>query len=123
MIALSPRETWEYVLQEERGTETPTRFVLRPLTLRERNEAEDILGASMAVKGYAYGSFNTKVLRAGLAGWHDLKDGNGAEVRYGVDRDGKVREDLLERLPSAVCMELANEIMTRSTVSSADRKN
>lgn len=123
MIALSTREEWSYTLAEERGVEGATTFRLRPLSLRERNEVEDLIGASANSRGYPYGTVNTKVLRGGLAGWDGLRDAAGAEVRYAVDRDGKVREDLLERLPSAVCMELATEILTRTTMSAADRKN
>lgn len=123
MIALSAREEWDYVLTEDRGTAAPTRFRLRPLTLRERNEVEDLIGESIGTRGYRYGTVNTKVLRAGLAGWDGLTDAAGAEVRYAADRDGRVREELLERLPSAACMELANEILMRSTVTAADRKN
>lgn len=123
MIALSAREEWTYVLVEDRGTEAPTTFTLRPLTLRDRNEVEDMIGASIGTRGYPYGSVNTKVLRGGLAGWSGLRDLAGAEIRYTVDREGKVREELLERLPSAVCMELATEVLTRSTMTIGDRKN
>lgn len=123
MIALSAREEWEYVLEEDRGGEAPTTFRLRPLTLRDRNEVEDLIGASFNTKGYPYGTINTKILRGGLAGWSALRDATGAEVRYAIDHDGKVREELLERLPALVCAELANEILTRSTMTGGDRKN
>jgi hypothetical protein len=123
MIAMSTRETWDYELQEERGAEGATRFQLRPLSLRDRNEVEDLIGASVGTKGYPYGTVNTKVLRGGLVGWSALKDDKGVDVRFAVDREGKVREELLERLPSAACMEIATEILSHSTMTASDRKN
>lgn len=123
MIALSVREEWDYVLEEDRGAEAPTVFRLRPLTLLQRIEVEDLIGGSLRGRGYPSGTVNAKVLRAGLAGWKDLRDGNGSEVRFVAERGGQIRDDLLERLPSPVCMELASEILTHSTLTSEDRKN
>jgi hypothetical protein len=123
MIALSSKEEWDFSLAEERGQEGATVFRLRPLSLRDRNEVEDLIGASMGSKGFAYGSVNTKVLRGGLAGWSGLRDAKGADVRFAIDREGKVRDDLLERLPAAACMEIATEILTHSTMTATDRKN
>jgi hypothetical protein len=119
MIALSAREEWDYVLESERGTENPTVFRLRPLTLVKRIEVEDMIG----IRGCPYGSINAKVLRAGLAGWSSMSDRSGAEVRFVADRTGRITDELLERLPSLVCTELANEILTHSSLSEGDRKN
>ena len=123
MIATSAREEMDNTLEEERSNDAPTVFRLRPLTRRERDEVNDLMGLHAGQNGYPCGSFNTKVLRGGLAGWRNLMDQKGAEVPYHTERDGKVTDEALERLPAAVCVELANEILRRSTMSAADRKN
>lgn len=123
MIALSAREEWDYVLVDDRGTDSPTTFRLRPLRLLERIEVENIISESVGAKAYKYGTVNLKLLRAGLVGWTAMKDARGVNVPFVADPDGTVRDDALERLPSTVCMELANEILTRSTMSADDRKN
>lgn len=122
MIAVSTREEWDYVLLEERSSENPTVFRLRPLSLRDRNAAYDLSGR-FSEQNVPYGTWATTVVRGGLAGWKNLGDGKGGEVRFAVDRGGKVREELLEVLPMPVCLELASEIITHSQITEDDRKN
>jgi len=121
MIALSAREEWDFKLIEEREIDNPTVFVLRPLTLRARSEIEDLMRGDF--KDVPMGTWKVKVLKAGLAGWRNLRDAGGREVACVFDRNGIPQDDTLARLPSQVQMELALEIFSRSALSDADRKN
>jgi hypothetical protein len=123
MIAVSTQEEWDFVLPEERGTESATTFRLRPLPLRVRDEAVDLLTRRGTAEGIPFGTFSTLVLRSGLVGWTNFKTAKGAEVAFGVDRNGKVRDDLLERIPHDAALTIANEVMFHSQLTEADRKN
>jgi len=123
MIAISPKEVREYILENERGSESPTIFKLRPLSLRETIEIEDLIGNSLEASGYPVGTFNYRVIRYGLCGWSNLKDQEGQEVPFITDPNGRVSDKSLERLPTAVRTELANAIWTMSNIDSREAKN
>lgn len=123
MIATSARIETEYILKEERGTESPTVFRLRPLTRRERDELGDMLGLQLDKTTYPGGSFTTKLVRGGLVGWRDFRDAAGADVPFATTPDGKPTDETLERIPMDAYVELANEIFRQSNLSAGERKN
>jgi len=123
MIAISPKEVREYILESERDSKSPTVFKLRSLSIREAVEIEDIIGKSLNASGYPVGTFNYKVLKYGLVGWENLKDEKGKDVPFILDATGKVSDDSLGVLPTEVRTELANAVWQGSNVSEEEAKN
>lgn len=123
MIALSPRENVEYVLREDRGGKAPTTFVLRPLTKQQVIEIEDIMSAREPGKGVPFGSYTFAVLKAGLAGWRNLRDAKGEEVVFTTDGMGQVDDDLLLRFTIAQRGELADAIFGMANLTDEEAKN
>ena len=121
MIAVSAKEEWEYVLEVDRGTDKPTVFRLKQLTLRARIEAEDILKGG--AKGMSFGSFKMRVLKAGLAGWRDLRDASGAEIKPKYAHDGSIGDESMARIPTDAMAEIAWEVFNQSSISETERKN
>lgn len=83
-IAINPRDLIRYVLVADRDLplEQQTTFLLRPLTNVQRKLVED--GSLVMDKGGSVlprvGSVKLDILRAGLAGWENLRDAEGSEV-------------------------------------------
>lgn len=123
MIALSQKEQIEYILEEDRGHESPTVFLLRPLSVREVVEIEDLVATRDESKGMPAGTFAYKVLRASLSGWRNLKDKTGVEIKYERAYDGKVKEDLLLRFTTAQRFELANAVWGLANITDEEAKN
>jgi len=128
-IALDPKESFDYVLEEERAMppERQTVFLLRGLTISEETAlnntilASDMGGDEMKWKT---GDYQLKTLRLGLLGWSNFKDIEGVEVEF-VSRsqrehrkriDSGVTLECLDRLSSANRGELANAIGSRGRV-------
>jgi hypothetical protein len=124
MIAVSRREVFDYVLEEDRELlpEQQTLFKLRPLTLKQSIPIEDELGKHAASGGLPMGTFNYKVLKAGLVGWENLVDDNGQPLVFSTGKDG-VEDELLERFTTAQRTELANAIWQRAKPTDDDAKN
>ena len=123
MIALSPRDKIEYTLREDRGGKSPTVFTLRPLTKQQVIEIEDIMSAREAGKGMPFGSYTFAVLKAGLAGWRNMKDAKGEDVMFTTDGMGQVDDDLLLRFTIAQRGELADAIFGMANLTDEDAKN
>ena len=147
-VALKPGSTREYVLSCERPREnedgetvvvceTPTVFLLRNLTLGERQLAMQTLKAS--IKGdinrldkvkLDFEAYAT-ILRLGLAGWRDYPDQEGGELIYETEEwtapDRRVRQaikrELIDYIETGHAMELANAIADQNQLKETDRGN
>lgn len=137
-IALDPKETFSYVLEDERKLpeDDQTVFQLRGLTISEEASlnnsliASDMGGEEMKWKT---GDYQLNTLKRGLIGWSNFRDATGNEVaceiveRTGFRKktSGKVEDpgvalECLDRLSSAHRTELANAIGNRGKVSEAE---
>lgn len=106
-----------YVPLSERDSETPTRFLLRPLDGIERLDVtyyRDEMGNLSLSSSAARAA-----LKHGLQGWENFLDDAGSPVMYiPGDRDAN-----LKRLPAELVAELATEIFVRSVLTEDERKN
>lgn len=92
-IALSPRETFEYQLIDDRQPATKeggerltdpakTIFIFRPLTLDEDAEVQD--AALNSAGDLRYGTFWLVRLRRGLKGWRNFADAAGKPIEFSL---------------------------------------
>ncbi len=121
VIAVTPDERHTFVLPAER--ELPegqqTKFFLRTLTTRERLALDRSRIDSSGDRFIDFGDRCLETLRAGLTGWDNLVDANGAAVPYeqtGAELDvcgvrrRCISDASLNRLPGDVVTEVLREI-------------
>jgi hypothetical protein len=101
----------------------------------EDNESEFVINQQDSSKGADVKinrrQRNLQIVRYGLKGWENLKDGQGNDVPFQSATepgpDGTVRtvaaDGSLKMLPPEVIAELAGEIMSSNVLSEEDRKN
>lgn len=130
-VAMSPDHEWDYVLKDERETADPTVFVLGVLSSEVEATIEDALvkvGADKTMTA-ATGSQVVKVLRFGLRGWRNFRDGTGAEVPFPTSKavmdKGRptITDAGLTMLAPKHRRELADAIVERNTVTEVEAKN
>ena len=130
-IARSTRETFDFVVTADRRLpkEQQTTFHLRRLPtvimlrLRDLREGDDA----------AIGSWMMVALRAGLAGWTNFLDADGAQVPFALDAapatvcgialPASASEQSVNRLGVQDATELALAIMQGNELSADDAKN
>lgn len=126
-IARSTKEVFDYVLTEDRELpkEKQTVFHLRRLSTRLAMRCRDLAENQ--------GQMGEFALRAGIAGWTNFADEEGATVKCEHDKGShtlfgiEVRDPLsiasLNRIPPQCLGELAAAIITGNTLSADDVKN
>jgi hypothetical protein len=134
VIAIDPREEFEFVASCDRHLpeDDPNRTVwlLRPLSRRERNLLQDYArqdSATGEVNPRA-GSVMEDTIRAGLTGWRNLRKPDGTEIVCSKSKKlnvlGKTRpvvdDELLDKIPPPVLLELACEIQDSSNLTVAE---
>jgi hypothetical protein len=122
MFALVPNQPFDYVLERHRSqpeAERPT-WVLRSLPSRLIAELSRLLEEN---KGRAI----WVSALAGLVGWRNVSDpwkGHaGRRVVHGIDFEGGVDADLLDRVPFDVLSEIATAILEANTLDRDTSKN
>lgn len=133
-IAQDPNKPFEYVLKADRGTERPTRWLLKPLTVREEADLRDGImqyagGASVEGRVLA-GSIELKTLKLGLVGCEDFYDAAGNAVPFEDEPDNKrhptrrvVTDGFLSWISRSDRTELAEAIAERNRVTEDEEKN
>jgi hypothetical protein len=126
-IALNPKSTFAYVLECDRDlpTEEQTIFHLRGLTVSEEASVSDSMilahGGSNDLT-FRAGTHQLTVLRFGLRGWDNLRDGDGAEVPFEQTKGHPrhITDECLDRLEGRWRQELVNAILERGQVTAAE---
>lgn len=114
-VWIDPSKTWDYQLEHERGKPDATTWKLRPLTVGQHAEIQDLpvmdqkAGTFCARTGEAH----ARVLRYGIAGVTNLGGWSG----------GIIDDAFIAGLHPAWRTELALAIINRSTLQDSDRKN
>lgn len=123
-IALDPKATFDYVLEDDRDLpkKEQTAFTLRGLTVAEEAKVADSMISSIPGQeelSFRSGTHQLTVLRYGLRGWSNFKDGDGGEVKYESTRGAPrhVSDECLDRLLARHRGELVGAILERGTVS------
>ena len=138
-IAVNPKDNVEYVLEEDRGKpqEEQTVFTLKNLTASELAKLEDSLtDYSLKTKATGgkelspedikmslnMGSQTLRILRMGLTGWKNFKDGNGKAISF--MKQGEVpREQNWDRLRPEWRREIADAITEQTKLTPNEVKN
>jgi hypothetical protein len=123
-IALDPKATFEYVLEDDRQLEQgeQTIFTLRGLTVAEEAKVADSMISSIPGQEeltFRSGTHQLTILRHGLRGWRNFLNGEGAEVPFETTKGSprQVTDECLDRLSPAHRQELVAAIMDRGTIS------
>lgn len=103
MLAITPRDKWDYIAESDRESETPTVFHLRDLKQRERMALFD--------EGKGFGSKAFEIVRTALVGVDGLVDAKGKKVQFKKDSNGRVSEEFLERIPWQIILEIAGAVV------------
>lgn len=114
-VWIDPTKTWDYVLDSERGTPSPTVWKLRPLTVSQHAELQDLPSLDQKAGTFCAhtGETHLRALKYGLAGVANLGGWCG----------GTIDDAFLSGLGVAIRTELALAILHRSGLTEADRKN
>jgi len=137
-IAVDPNKPFDYVLKSDRKLAEgakPTRWKLKPLTVKEQTELRDGIvayhqdGKEMSGRMLG-GTVELKTLRLGLVGCEDFYDADGAAIPFEAEPDSKrnpsrffVTDAFLSRISRADRTELADAIVEVNTLSEDDEKN
>jgi hypothetical protein len=123
VIAVNPRQSFEYVIQSERDLkpELQTVWICRCLDAREEAEVNDVLLGGLDTRDLVVrsGSVQRETLLRGLTGWVNFRDVSGADVQQPT-KDRPIGE-LLDLIPSVVRGEIANAIARRGKLSEAEK--
>lgn len=123
-IALDPKATFKYVLEDDRKVEESERttFTLRGLTVGEEARVADSMISSVPGEdelSYRSGTHQLTVLRYGLRGWENFNDAEGNSVPFEITRGNPkhITDDCLDRLSARHRQELTSAILDRGAVS------
>jgi len=122
-IALDPKATFDFVLEDDRKQkpEERTTFTLRGLTVGEEAKVADSMISSIPGAeelSFRSGTHQLTVLRYGLRGWKNFNDSGGKKVAYeiGKNHPRHVTDDCLDRLLPRHRTELVSAILERGSV-------
>lgn len=126
-IALDPKATFTYVLEDDRKLpeEDRTTFTLRGLTVAEEAKVADSMISSIPGQeelSFRSGTHQLTVLRHGLRGWSHFLDSDGNEVPFETGRGNPrhVTDDCLDRILPRHRQELVGAILDRGSISEAE---
>lgn len=134
-IAVDPNKPFDYVLKADRGAAKPTRWKLKPLTVREEAELRDGImqygGQGAGVEGRMLaGSTELRTLKLGLVGCEDFYDSDGNAIAFESEPDNKrhptrsvVTDAFLSWISRGDRTELAEAIAERNHVTEDEEKN
>lgn len=100
-----------YVPEQEKESDKPTRFLLKPLTPSQREECMEVGKNGLSIQPYQY----KKVLSFGLTGWENFIDESGVDLGFNKSN--------FELIPGTLRIELALEILVRSSLGDDEIKN
>lgn len=142
VIAITPGETWDYIIEDERELESDeqTVFVLRTLTNaqhkhvsrpfafqtqkvgRKQRQAQD------TEVGFDTGEYLDRAIKAGLDDVRNFRGRDGVEIPFAASapRNGKraqVTEEFLDRIPNGIRTEIAGAILDGEKLEVDEVKN
>ena len=87
-LALDPTETFDFVLDSDKGKPAAPALVFHHLTRREVRKADELYGRLKAStdEGETEGLLD-EVIRLGLVGWKNMRGRDGKDVPYSGDPD------------------------------------
>jgi hypothetical protein len=122
-IALDPKATFEYVLDDDRTLpeEEQTVFTLRGLTVAEEARVADSMISGLPGQdelSFRSGTHQLTVLRFGLRGWTGFNNAGGKSVDFEMTNSHpkQVKDSSLDRIVAKHRTELVNAILERGSV-------
>lgn len=112
MLAVTPRNEWTYICDEDKDADVPTLFKFRDITQRERLE---LFGDEGGFGKKAY-----SIVQASLVGVEAFPDEDGKDVAFEAGRDGKAADAFLARIPWQIMLELAGVIIKGAEMESEE---
>ena len=122
-IAIDPTVPFSYVLlcDRELPAEEQTVWTLRGLSHKERTGVENDLARqeSDGALSFRVGSQRTRILKAGILGFENLRFADGREVPF--EKQGQeIHDRTLDVIPDAYLTELANAITEHGRLTEKD---
>lgn len=113
-------EGFNYIVEDERGEESPFGVIITPIDSVRLVTLEDGLlkrsqDNSLSI---STGSYNVSLCKNAITGWNNLKDADGNEIKIQLDPKGYISEKSLSMLPTALITEIAGVIAATSQDSS-----
>jgi hypothetical protein len=129
LTGLNPKESIRYVLEQERGDDNPTVFLLRILSVSEYAAIMGELRIGQLVsgaipKGADFGKVFLRVLRGGLVGWENFYIALGhsrVKAEFEANEDGTPTDATLDKLLPAWRMELFQAITQAQTPTESEQ--
>lgn len=120
-IALDPKQTFDYVVKDDRDLppEEQTVWHLRCLTIAEESALADNQYSANAGSGEIMlknGSYQVGILRRGVEGVSNFKDANGNEQAVSKAGNGLVPLHFFDLLSTKHREEIATAILTRGEI-------
>jgi|TARA_A100000172_G_scaffold17068_1_gene9347 hypothetical protein len=122
-IALDPKATFTYVLEDDRSLpeEQRTVFTLRGLTVAEEAKVADSMISSIPGQeelSFRSGTHQLTVLRHGLRGWSNFKNAEGIDIPFETARGNPrhVTDECLDRILPRHRQEIVSVVMERGAV-------
>ena len=131
MIAITPKEDWNWCCAEdaEGPPESRTVWVLGELREQDRVALEDaVMIKQDPVTGAISGGMGTRVyitIRAGLRGIKEgssFRDEDGKDIQFARSHDGKVADAFLDRIPWRVQQEMYVAIVARLSMTVEEKE-
>ena len=126
-IALDPKATFDFVLEDDRGLPKAeqTVFTLRGLTVSEEARVADNMIASIPGQeelSFRSGTHQLTVLRFGLRTWKNFKGSDGKEISMELSRGNprQVTDAALDRLLPRHRQELVGAILERGSITESE---
>ena len=128
-IALDPKATFSYILEDDRNAPEgeATVFELRGLSVAEEARVADSMISSIPGQeelAFRSGTHQLTVLRAGLRGWENFLSAEGNAIPFERTKGNPrhVTDDCLDRLSSRHRTELVGGILERGSVTEQEGK-
>lgn len=122
-IALDPKATFSYVLEDDRKLPEAeqTVFTLRGLTVAEEAKVADSMISSIPGQeelSFRSGTHQLTVLRHGLRGWSNFKNADSKDILFEANKGNPrwVTDECLDRLLPKHRQELVGVVLERGSV-------
>ena len=123
---LDPKQIKEFVCESNRDLPDDQKVIhlIKGLSNIETMQLEDIIDLSDIREGRGkFGSKSVMLLRLGWKGWSNMRNGNGSDVAFKIDKMGRAENDNFEMVSLADLWDISTEITRLTNMTKEQVKN